>query len=167
MSNIVLLDTSSSMELPVGTKRRIDILARILEGVMAKAPNTRLFGFGSETVELENVVTDYGIDLPEPDGSTALAEALEVIAPLKPGLVIVISDGEPNDPKAAIAIGKTLGCRINTYYCGDEGNRAAIAFLRDLSLCSKGNIGRARIADLTKPEQIASELQLLLVGPSR
>jgi hypothetical protein len=167
MSDVILLDTSGSMAAPVGTRRRIDILGDILAAVLPTAPGTRLLSFNSITTELDNAVTEQGMNLPEPGGGTALDGALAYVSPLNPRRLIVISDGEPDDPRAAIAAGRALGCVIHTYYCGDDGNRAAIAFLRNLALCSKGGIGRAQVGDLTEPARITSEIRHLLTGPAR
>jgi hypothetical protein len=167
MGRILLLDTSGSMVTPVGSRRRIDVLADILAAVFPALPDTRLFGFGSTTTELVDAVTEHGINLPEPAGSTALHLALEAMMPLKPNPLVIISDGEPDDAHAAIAQARLLGCVITTYYVGDESDRAATAFLRDLSLCSRGGVGRASRGDLLKPEQLAADIRLRLTGPAR
>jgi hypothetical protein len=164
---LILLDTSSSMTSPVGSRRRIDVLAEILASVLPATPNVRLFSFNSVVTELEHAVTEHGIHLPEPEGSTALDRAIAQVAPLRPNLLIVISDGEPNEARAALDAACGLGCVIQTFYCGDESNRAAISFLRDLALCSRGGIGRMRIGNLAKPEQLAADLRPLLAGPAR
>jgi hypothetical protein len=103
--------------------------------------------------------------LPEPEGGTNLAGALIHIRPLRPRRVIVISDGEPNDPEAALAAARALATHVASYFCGDENNFAAIAFLRALSWCSADGVGQARVADLRHPERLAAELRLLLTGP--
>jgi hypothetical protein len=164
---LILLDTSSSMALPVGSRRRIDVLAEILASVLPATPAVRLFSFNSAVTELDNAVSEHGIHLPEPDGSTGLDHAIEHIASLHPNPLIVISDGEPDDARAALDAAGGLNCVIQTFYCGDESNRAAIAFLRDLALCSRGGVGRLRIGNLAKPEQVATDLRPLLAGPAR
>ena len=93
--------------------------------------------------------------------------AIEQVASLHPNPLIVISDGEPDDARAALDAVISLGCVIQTFYCGDETNRAAISFLRDLALRSRGGIGRMRIGNLAKPEQLAADLRPLLAGPAR
>jgi hypothetical protein len=79
--------------------------------------------------------------------------------------VIVISDRQPDNPGSALASARALGCVISTFYCGEESGRAAIAFMKQLALCSRGGVGRPQIADLRKPEKLAGQLQLLLSGP--
>jgi hypothetical protein len=154
------------MALPVGARRRIDVLGDILAAVLPNTPGTRLFSFNSVCTELPEAITVHGVHLPEPGGSTALHAALETIAPLHPNPLLIISDGEPDDGKAALAAASNLHCVIQTFYCGDESNRAAVSFLRDLALCSKGGVGRLRISNLTKPEQLADDIRLLLRGPA-
>jgi hypothetical protein len=167
MSAILLLDTSSSMNSLVGGKRRIDVLAEILTSVLPSVLGVRVFSFNSVVTELEHAVTEYGIHLPEPDGSTALHRAIAQVASLHPTPLIVISDGEPDDARAALDAACSLGCVIQTFYCGDESNRAAISFLRNLALCSRGGIGRMRLGNLAQPEQLAADLRPLLTGPAR
>jgi hypothetical protein len=94
--------------------------------------------------------------------------ALEYLLPSRLQRVIVISDGEPDDPQAAITAARALRCVISTYFCGDERNRAAMAFLRTLALCSRGGVGPARLGDLRQPVKLAGELRLLLLnGPAK
>jgi hypothetical protein len=92
--------------------------------------------------------------------------ALDYVLRLSPRRVIVISDGEPADAHATLASARALNCIISTFYCGDEDNRRAIAFLKQLALCSRGGVGRPVIADLRKPEKLIGELRLLLSGPA-
>jgi hypothetical protein len=41
---------------------------------------------------------------------------------MKPRRIIVISDGEPSQPEAALAAARALGCEIATFFAGDELN---------------------------------------------
>jgi hypothetical protein len=159
---IVLLDTSGSMVELSGVQRRIDALRAILCTVLPDVPGSRLFAFDSVVRELD------GPDaIPEPGGGTMLAEALEHIAPLHPARVIIVSDGEPHSAAAALNDARALNCFIATYYCGDEDNHAAVAFLRALSWCSTDGLGHAAVSDLRKPERLEAELRLALTGPAR
>ncbi len=162
MSNVVLVDTSSSMAIPVlGGQRRIDVLSAILTNISPSTPDMRLFAFHDYLTNLEP-----GQKLPEPSGGTDLQMALDFVRTLSPHAVIVISDGEPADTKASLASARALNCVISTFYCGDESNRAAIAFLKQLTLCSRGGVGRPMIADLRQPEKLTTELRLLLAPPT-
>ena len=160
MTTVILLDTSSSMAMPVmGGQRRIDLLDNILKNVVT--PSVHLLAFSNYVTALEP-----GQQLPEPSGGTDMHLALDYAARLSPRRVIVISDGEPADAKATIASARALNCIISTFHCGDETNRSAIAFLKQLALCSRGGVGRPLLADLRKPEKLTSELRLLLTGPA-
>jgi hypothetical protein len=159
VNSTILLDVSESMNTPVaGGQRRIDQLAAILKNVVTSG--VRLVAFNDSITALEP-----GQQLPEPSGSTALHLAFDHALQMSPRHVILISDGQPDAPKAAIASAGTLGCVISTFYCGEETNREAIAFLKQLALCSRGGVGRPQIADLHKPEKLTGELRLLLAGP--
>jgi hypothetical protein len=156
----ILLDVSESMNTPVmGGQRRVDLLSTILKNVMM--PGVRLVAFNDSVIALEP-----GQQLPEPGGSTALHLALDHVSRMSPRHVIIISDGQPDDERAAIAAARALSCVISTFYCDDETNRAAIAFLKQLALCSRGGVGRPQIADLHRPEKLTGELRLLLTGPA-
>jgi hypothetical protein len=160
---VIVLDVSGSMGFPVTfDKRRIDVLRAILANILPSARDTHLIAFNDEVFPLEPRQA-----VPEPAGGTALHLALERVAAMRRDHVIVVSDGEPNDKHAAIAAARRLGCRISTYYCGEETNRAAISFLRTLALCSRHGVGRAMLGDLRQPEKLAGELRLLLTGPSK
>ena len=156
---VILLDTSSSMALPVGNRRRADVLADILKALPAGAAIRR--------VSFNSIVTEVaGKEAwPEPGGGTALASALTFAAGLRPARVIVISDGEPDNAEAALAVARDLGaggCHIETYFCGDERAHEATAFLRALAWCSHDGFGRTAVADLSRPELLEGELRLAL-----
>jgi hypothetical protein len=158
--SVVLLDTSTSMAEPIGSRRRIDVLADILHQVLPATLGVRLFAFSSAVREIERHAP-----LPEPEGGTALHLALAHAASLAPARVVVISDGEPDDADAALAAARELGCEIITYFAGDERNHAAVAVLRALAWCSADGLGHAAVADLRAPDRLAGELRLLLTGP--
>jgi hypothetical protein len=158
---IILIDCSGSMDLPVGGRRRIDILADILRQVLPTTPGARLVAFNNTVSPIASAD-----QLPEPDGGTDLRRALEQIAPWRPRRVIVVSDGEPDDRVAALRAARALYCPIDAFHAGPEDDRAAIAFLRNLCLCGRG-VGRATVADLCNPGKLAGELRLLLTGPRR
>ena len=157
---VILLDVSQSMDTPVrNNQRRIDLLSDILRNVVT--PQMQLIAFNHAVVSLEP-----GEPVPEPEGSTALHLALDHALRASPKRVIVVSDGHPDDPDAAIASACALNCVISTFYCGEETDRHAVSFMKRLALCSRGGVGRPQIADLRSPELAAGKLRLLLAGPS-
>lgn len=159
MSAIILLDTSISMDMAVAGRRRIDVLSDILKVIMPGVPTARLFAFDSVVRELD------GTTLPLLGGGTALGEALKFIASMRPTQVVVISDGEPDNMEEALDAGRALNCQIATYFCGDETNHAAVAFLRSLAWCSGDGLGRTAVADLGNPAKLTVDLRLALAGP--
>jgi hypothetical protein len=78
----------------------------------------------------------------------------------------VVSDGEPQDPESALAAARRLSCEIACYFCGDETNHTAVAFLRALAWTSSDGLGHAAVVDLRDPERLIGELKLRLAGPA-
>lgn len=164
MSVVLLLDVSSSMNLPAARgQRRIDVLQAALRHVLPDSPGTRVVAFNDIVTEIEPRAT-----VPEPEGRTALHLALLHAMRWQPAKVIIVSDGEPDDKQAAIAAARALGCVIETIHCGPEDDRAAIGFLKTLALCSRGGLGRALRSDLSNPEALKGDLRrLLITGPAK
>jgi hypothetical protein len=166
-TTVLLLDLSTSMNEFVGHtgRTRRDVLEQAVVNLLLRHPNVLVFAFGSDVLR----VTDPTRGLPPSLGGTDLKLALDRVRAQRPTTVIVVSDGEPNDAKAALTSALLLNCKIGTVYCGDEENAAAIAFLRDLVRCSRtGTIGTSAIVSLEKPpEEVADQLVLQLAGPAR
>lgn len=167
MTAVALADTSGSMAQREGSRRRIDLLADVLQQVLTADPAFRIIAFGSVPEELTGTEPGTNLRLPEPCGSTALHLALEHVARgPRPTRVVVISDGSPDDPQAALAAAKTLApITIDAYYVGPDDDRAAIGFMRALSLAG-GRPGVAGLRSLARPEALATEIRLRLGGPS-
>jgi hypothetical protein len=119
-ATIIALAVSGSMAFPVTLdSRRIDVLRANPATILPAVPDTRLIAFNDDVFPLEP-----GQAVPEPAGGTALHLALERVAATRCEHVVVVTDGEPNDKHAAVAAGRKLDCRISTYFCGEETNRA-------------------------------------------
>lgn len=133
-NSIVLLDCSSSMDtFTDGGIRRIDALQTALKAITAnRNVKFRLFEFNNKVFEAR--VDDCFI----PSGGTRLAEALEVMADHKPSTLTIITDGEPDNPSAALAAAEQLNCTINTIFVGDPYNIEAIEFCKSLALLRNG-----------------------------
>lgn len=162
MTDILLLDTSHSMDWPAGDRRsggpkRIEVLQRVLDQIYKDFPTARVFAFNSSIEELE----PNGA-LPRPQGGTALDLALKHIWPLTPTRVGVLCDGEPNNPQAALDAAKALHCEIHSFFCGDESDSLAIAFMRALAWCSSDGMGKARVIDMEDPQALLEGMRLLL-----
>lgn len=129
----LLADCSSSMDYTTRSgKRRIDHLAVVLGYVLSRVKLQTLIAFNSVPVEIE---IGPKVKLPEPYGSTDLALALTYVAELaqRPERLIVLCDGEPNDPELAIRVAGTLGIPIDAYFCADDDFTVGQKFMARLS----------------------------------
>ena len=163
---VLLCDTSASMgwqDTWTG-KRRIDHLAEVLAYVLSKTKVQTLCSFNS-LVHEHKLTTS--VSLEEPQGGTDLALALrwcrESVKPV-PEQLLVLSDGQPNDPVDAVAAMAALMVTwdrppVHCYFCGDDGDTAAKAFLRDLS--AMGGPGSSMDSfNLATPKRLAESLVL-------
>jgi hypothetical protein len=162
----LLLDLSGSMEQAVGHsgRTRRDILADAVKNVHARHPGAPVYAFGS-TIER---VYEPQQGLPPTMGGTDLTGALTHLRGLTPRVsqLVLISDGEPDDPPSALTQALLMSCKLSSVYCGDESNRKAIRFLRDFAACSRaGMLGVAKTVSLAAPDQATEEI-LRLVGPA-
>lgn len=98
---IILADISASMsEAAPGGQRKIDVLREAVSAARAQRASARLFAFSRKTREVESV--------PEPEANTGLAEALEHVRKIDPGVTLVISDGQPDHPAEALKDRKSV-----------------------------------------------------------
>jgi hypothetical protein len=82
---------------------------------------------------------------------------------------VVLSDGEPDDAPSALTEALLMMCQVSSIYCGDESNRAAVRFLRDLASCSRDpRLATAALTSLESPTATARQIEqvLKLSGPS-
>ncbi len=93
-------------------------------------------------------------------GGTNLTAALEFVR-VADGTVkfVVISDGEPNDERSALAIARSFTSKIDTVYVGPESDRRGADFLRRLAEASGG-----RYVVAEKADQLADQVQRLMLG---
>lgn len=146
----VLCDVSSSMDEAAGAKRKIDVL----RAALAMLPqDVRIVAFSSYAAEIA-----AGAALPEPNDSTALHLALDCAAGIEPGRVIVISDGRPDDERAALTAAARLDARIDVIYCGPDNDRQGLAFMRRLAR-GGGQVHRRSMA--REPQRLAATLRTL------
>lgn len=107
----ILVDVSGSMASidDNGTLRRIDRLASILQDVLRDAPGARVVTFGDQVRELVGFEPGAALRL-HAAGGTPLAEALELVATwqARPGKIVVLSDGAPDDGTRALAVARIL-----------------------------------------------------------
>lgn len=131
----VLADCSGSMADFVGSfhMSKWDHLQVALKDVVTSYPAIRIVAFDS----VSKVVANPS-ELPYPSGSTDLAGALKLAAQWKPQKTIVISDGLPDNERAALKIADSMTGAIDTIYCGPDGD-PAVEFLQRLSKESGGS----------------------------
>lgn len=93
--------------------------------------------------------------------STDLAGALRFarVADVEGMQFVVISDGQPDDERAALAEAAQYKCRISTIFVGREGDTAAQAFLAALA---GQHQGQAITAD--RAQELASKTATLLLS---
>lgn len=141
--------------------RRIDRLAKVLAYVLTYTRLQALVAFGDAPMELP---VSGRVALPEPSGGTALDLALEHVARMRPEpvRVMVLTDGQPNSPEAALAAARLLKpAVIDGYYVGAEGDEVALAFLAELAACG-GPRGKSGRFDLFSPLAVAETIRLRL-----
>lgn len=157
----ILADVSSSMMAGAGRKTRIDVLREVFAQIRAEFSGFRLIAFSTVPLELLPHAP-----IPDPSGGTALHLALQLVSHYEPERIAVLCDGVPDDPAAALEAAKSLQCHIATYFCGDDMNHVAIAFMRALAWCSADGLGSTTVVDMKKPARLKAGLQLLLAGPA-
>jgi len=145
-TRVVLADVSRSMGERAAGRRKIDALRESLSGVDAT-----VIAFSDRLTELPP-----GAAAPEPDGGTALHLALDHAACLGATHVLVISDGHPDDPGAALRAADRLRARIDVIYCGPDRDVEGIEFMRRLA---RGGGGARH-----EPLPTRSAIQALLPG---
>lgn len=109
---IFLLDVSGSMSDYVDDKPKIAHLREVMQDYQAN----RKVSFSGRIYESQ---------IPEPQSNTNMAlgfQHLQTIIP-KPISVVLISDGEPDNPENAIVEAIKLHTPINIVFIGDKGSR--------------------------------------------
>lgn len=166
---VLLADTSFSMSTrdTMGGLRRIDHLARVLAYLLSRVRLQALICFNSSPQVI--ALGGTKIKLPEPDGGTLLELPLVMAGELspKPNRVIVLCDGEVADPLPSLRAARALKpIPIDAYFCGLDGNTAAIDFMRRLSEAGGegGQTGKFKLGD---HYQIGEALRLRIAGPRR
>jgi hypothetical protein len=129
---MVLADVSFSMSTRVDDgRRKIDVLREAVDAALRQVV-ARLFVFSADVREAQMI--------PEPEAGTNLAQALQAVRALDPGVTLLISDGLPDDPAAALLEAEKFRGVIDVMYIGPASDRKAQAFLRDLARKAGGNL---------------------------
>lgn len=156
---VVIVDTSGSMGSRDSTagRSRYEQACLELEKLQADLPGKiGVISFSSRVMFCPNG-RPYNFD-----SGTDLEEALKFtkIADVPGGMrFIVISDGQPDDPAAALKVAKTYSNKIDVIYVGPESNPQGREFLERLA---KASGGQTITAD--KAKALASSVQKLLAA---
>jgi len=147
--DICVADMSGSMREPaIEGKSRFECLKIALE---THAARLQLLAFNNRVWECSPA------DLDNPSGGTALHSALQHARALEPIHVLVICDGEPNNPQAAIDEAALIAanCVIDALYIGpmDDAHEQGRHFMSDLA-----EVGRGRYIEFDM--RGATQLQL-------
>lgn len=157
---VILADVSHSMAAPAwGALRKIDVLRDAVAAAMQRHPEWRLIAF-SETARPVAAV-------PEPESSTNLVAGLEAARAHDPGVLLLISDGQPDDPAAALAIAASWRGAIDVLYVGPDSDATAIAFMRKFAAAAAGDV---RVNDIDRPgsaRQLGLSILQMLPGPGQ
>lgn len=158
---VVLADVSGSMDSPAwGGRTKHAVLREAIDDTMRRVAH-RTFAFSSDVREITSAA-----DLPPAGGHTALHRAIDRAGELRPGRILVVSDGEPDDETAALAAARAFDGVIDVLYIGPDSNAAAMAFLRRLSEVGHGRYQGSDIARAGQPALAHTLQQLLLTGSS-
>lgn len=143
---LVLVDTSHSMDIDdcPGGRRRYEVACEQLIRLQREIPGkVGVISWSSSAYFCPG-------GLPKaPFGSTNLAGALDFVKPADGcGIrMIVISDGEPDNQKAALDLAAKFQTKIDTIYCGPEMGSGK-EFLIRLSLLTGGQAVDNSVSDL-------------------
>ena len=167
-SNILLLDTSSSMDTPTDggwnpeALRRIDVLWNVVQRLRGDGISFRVCEFNNYAVWSDSVTR------PVPQGGTEIADAFAFIASAMPKTVTVITDGEPawNSEDLAIANASALRCKINVVFVGDSTNERAIAFCKKLAEAGGGRYAHNDLSSESLQIEATATVRLMIAAPA-
>lgn len=156
---VILVDTSGSMSAndSRGGRSRYDVACEELRALQNNLPGRIALVNFSSTVQFEPGGIPTFLQ-----GGTDLTAALRFVkvADVPDMQFILISDGEPNDAKTALAVARTFKNKINVIYVGPEYLPAGRNFLQQLAAATGG---KTVTADRAKELQ-AGVMALLEAG---
>jgi hypothetical protein len=117
----------------------------------------RVIGFSDVAV----LVTE----LPPPSGGTDIAGAIAAASCHQPARTLLISDGQPNDKKAAEDSAARLPGVLDVLYIGPETDREASDWLRSLAKTCCGTYAAYDVVREANPK--ALETRILALGSGR
>jgi hypothetical protein len=162
---VLLLDCSASMGAYMRNgKLRIGGLREVVAGIQAQRTTTMVaFGpaaVGAHPLEPMGSPVRFVTEVPDPEGGTPLAEAITFARSNGFGRAIVVSDGGPNDPRAAMEAAREFGGQIDVVFVGDAGDPGSV-FLDELAKTTGGSRFEG---DLSEVKELTGAIVGLLNG---
>jgi hypothetical protein len=155
---VILADVSGSMEQhdSRGGKTRYEVMTEELSNLQKSLPGK----IGVVSFDHEPRFCPGGVAL-FTGGGTDLRKALEFVkvADVLDMKFILISDGSPDDPAAALRVAKTFKNKIDVIFVGNEQDGSCRAFMDKLAAATGCH---AVTADRAK--ELGASVQLLLKG---
>jgi hypothetical protein len=142
-----------------GELKKIDILAEALDELWFEMDWCKLIAFSSYAKEIES--PDY---LPAPGGGTAMRLAFQKARGFAPEHTLVISDGRPDNQKAALSAAEELTGTIDVLYVGPDDDLVALEFMQSLVRQSGGELVVEDIAEDGGMYLLENMQRLLLPG---
>lgn len=153
----LLIDCSSSMrERMQNGRSRIAGLRSVVEQIERERP-TPLVAFGP--FSYGDTPAQFVTTVPDASGGTPLAETIDFAKANGATRVVVISDGEPNNPEGAMEAAARFGGRIDVVFVGDAGPYSGAEFLDRLA---QSTGGERFVGDLGETKAITGKVMLLL-----
>jgi len=145
--SMLLVDVSGSMDSRIATgERRIEALRKVVATLLKTHPvPVGAFGLPSR----RGVGMVDGNHIPEPEGGTPLAEAIEFARTQGANHAVVVTDGMPDNDRAAFDEARQFGGPIDVFFIGDAGEYGAQFCQRLADLTG----GTANVTDLGVDEQ--------------
>lgn len=155
-NSVLCIDVSGSMGAHMRNgKTRIDGLREVVAGIQSKKA-TQLIAFGLHPLlagahplepGTQQPEVAFVTEVPDAQGGTPMAQAIDFARSNGFGRAVVISDGGPNDRGAALESARRFGGRIDVIYVGDPGDAGSI-FLEELAKVTGGTRFEGDLSDV-------------------
>ncbi len=149
-SVMLLLDTSGSMESRMGNGRtKIDALRDVVRDTRDQG-RVPMIAFGGPADQQTRFVDD----VPNPDGSTPLHDAIALAKTYGATRLVVISDGIPDHQPSALDQARAFGGQIDVVFVGDGDtggyDTMGMAFMDELAKLTGGKRFEGNLSDTKK-----------------
>lgn len=158
----LLIDCSGSMSNYVSLEMsltKMDSLRQIVEQLRRDGMNNPMVGFGLNR-HYGNEAVGFIDRIPPAVGGTPLTEAIQFAQTHGAGHLVVVSDGQPDDPHTAMLAAQAFGGPIDVFYVGPPGD-AGEQFLAKLATATRG---KCQQVSLGNQKQLSAGLRLMLTA---